>query len=388
MVSNYFKERIYLIVLTLLISCSEEREWAAVEEVPGSSRLSELLRDDATSGFPRAIEPRTFSFPADHGPHREYRNEWWYLTGNLDGPGGERFGYELTIFRFALSPSPPAGSESTWKTNQVYIGHFAVTDVPGSEFHVAQRYSRAHPGLAGASADPFRVWIDDWQIAAAGDAESWRLEAGQGDFALSLTLKPRKEPVLNGVDGLSRKSAEIGNASYYYSIPRLESAGTLVLGDREYEVTGTSWLDREWGSSALAADQQGWDWFALQLSDGTDLMYYQIRGTDGQVDQQTAGTRIAADGSYEYLRYGDVSLVVTGSWESELGGTYPAGWTIEIPSENTSLTVVPVLENQELVTNVRYWEGAVDVTGTSSGRSVTGRGYVELTGYASVGPEQ
>jgi predicted secreted hydrolase len=304
------------------------------------------------------------------------------VTGNLDGERGERFGYELTIFRFALSPDAPPASESAWRTNQVYIGHFAVTDVPGDEFHVAQRYSRAHPDLAGARAEPFRVWIDDWEIAALDSGQSWRLDAGEGDISLGLTITPRKPPVLNGADGLSRKSAEVGNASYYYSIPRLRSEGTLTIGDRAYAVSGMSWLDREWGSSALAANQQGWDWFALQLSDGTDLMYYQVRRTDGSIDDHSAGTRVARDGSYEHLGVDDVSLKVTGTWESELGGTYPAGWTLRIRGSDTLLTVVPVLENQELITNVRYWEGAVDVNGTSGGRTVTGRGYVELTGYA------
>lgn len=381
MISHFIKIT-YLIVLTLLISCDSAPRQRVGTEQPGSSRLSELLRDDTAAGFPRVVEPREFAFPADHGPHPAYRNEWWYLTGNLDGELGERFGYELTLFRFSLTPELIDRSESAWRTNQVFIGHFAITDVEGSDFHVAQRYSRAHPDLAGAVASPFKVWIEDWQIAATGSGDSWRLHAGERDFALSLTLIPQKQPILNGFDGLSRKSAEEGNASYYYSIPRLRSEGVLRLGDQQFDVAGVSWLDREWGSSALAPNQQGWDWFALQLSDGTDLMYYQLRRTDGSVDEYSAGTWVTADGDTVHLDNGDVELEVTDTWRSDQGGTYPAGWRMTIARLDISLTVIPVLDDQELTTNVRYWEGAVDISGQSGDRPLTGRGYVELTGYA------
>ena len=353
---------------------------AAAQGDTDKSQLSALLGSDSAE-FPKAIAPRTFDFPADHGPHPEFRNEWWYITGNLESDGGRRFGFELTIFRFALTPTMPT-SVSRWRTNQVYIAHFAVTDAAGEQFFVAERFSRGAVGLAGASADPFRVWIDDWEIAAADEAGAWTLQADDEEFALQLELAPRKPPILNGSYGLSQKSSEPGNASYYYSMTRLQSDGRLRIGNDEFAVSGLSWLDREWSSSALAADQQGWDWFALQLADGTDLMVYNLRNTDGSQDRHSAGTLVAADGTSRHLQHGDYSITVLDTWDSPQGGAYPARWRVNLPAEQITLTVTPVLDDQELFTTVRYWEGAVDVLGSRAGAEVSGRGYVELTGYA------
>lgn len=359
---------------------------------PGSSRLAELLGAGGVAGYSRALEPRAFSFPEDHGPHPEFRNEWWYVTGNLDGPLGERFGFELTIFRFSLAPQDEMTNENTsaWKTNQVYIGHFAVSDVGAEQFHVAQRYSRGSAGLAGATAVPFRVWLDDWSIKSvlaqpgqsAADNSVWELHANDADVSLDLRLLPLKQPVLNGQDGLSQKSAQPGNASYYYSVSRLETVGTLRIGARSYAVKGLSWLDREWGSSALSREQQGWDWFALQLSDGSDLMFYNLRRHDGAADKHSAGTWTDAAGKATQLHYNDVVIEVGEYWQSEQGDRYPMGWTISVPKLDLQIEVAPVLRNQELITTVRYWEGAVDVKGKSGHKVISGRGYVELTGYA------
>ena len=345
------------------------------------SQLSALLSSDADE-FPKAVAPRTFVFPDDHGPHPEFRNEWWYMTGNLDAEDGRRFGFELTIFRFALAAELPE-SQSDWRTNQVYIAHFAVTDADGQRFFVAERFSRGALGLAGATASPFRVWIDDWEIAARdGDDTRWLLRANDDDFAIDLQLVASKPPVLNGIDGLSQKSAEPGNASYYYSITRWQSDGVLRIGEEEFTVAGLSWLDREWSSSALAADQQGWDWFALQLADGSDLMVYNLRKTDGSEDIHSAGTWTSADGRFRHLQRDEYSITVLDTWDSPQGGSYPARWEVSLPAEELKLVVSPVLADQELFTTVRYWEGAVDVSGTRAGSPVAGRGYVELTGYA------
>ena len=382
------KKSVYLIVIAAItgFACAptDDLDRSIQATSSGSSRLSELLRAEGTEAYPRAIEQRDFDFPADHGPHAAYRNEWWYFTGNLDSDAGERFGFELTVFRFALTPELSVAPGSAWTTNQVYIAHFAVTDVARQHFHVAQRYSRGGVGLAGASAVPFRVWLDDWSITQASSSDAWRIRAGDDDLSLELVLRPEKPIVLNGDEGLSRKSAEVGNASYYYSIPRLSAEGALAIGDEQHDLTGRVWLDREWGSSALAANQQGWDWFALQLSDGSDLMFYTLRGVDGKPDVFSSGTWIAPDGSSESLSLEDVSIVVTDYWDSERGGRYPSAWEIDIPGRLLSLSVEPVLANQELNTNVRYWEGAVDVVGTSDGNDIEGRGYVELTGYADL----
>ncbi len=343
------------------------------------SRLAALLSADA-EGYAKALQPREFSFPADHGPHPDFRNEWWYVTGNLDGDDGRRFGYELTIFRFALAPKRPA-SQSQWRTNQVYIAHLAVTDADNNRFFVAQRYARGALGLAGAEAQPFKVWIDDWSIADEKPGR-WRLAAGDSEFAIDVSLSAQKAPVLNGVDGLSQKSSAPGNASYYYSITRLATEGHVRIDGREFGVSGLSWLDREWSTSALADDQVGWDWFALQLSDGSDLMFYGLRNTDGSRDVHSGGTFTGADGAATHLERDDIEITMLDTWNSPEGGTYPSRWRLRSPGLGLDVTVTPVMADQELFTTVRYWEGAVDVVGSRNGRRLSGRGYVELTGYA------
>ena len=345
------------------------------------SQLAELLGGDADAGFARALEPRAFVFPSDHGPHPEFRNEWWYVTGNLDDEDGRRFGFELTIFRFALAPASPE-STSAWRTNQVYIAHLAVTHAEDERFYVAQRYSRGALGLAGAKAEPFRVWIDDWEIATDAESNDWRISAADAGFGIDVTLTALRDPTLNGIDGLSQKSADPGNASYYYSITRLGTEGTIRIGEREYAVSGLSWLDREWSTSALGAEQVGWDWFALQLSDGSDLMFYGLRLKDGTQDPASAGTFVSAGGVTSHLGADDVEITVLDTWNSPEGGMYPSRWELRVPRFGLDVTVTPVMPDQELFTTVRYWEGAVDVEGTSEGAPVNGRGYVELTGYA------
>ncbi|MDH3860272.1 MAG: carotenoid 1,2-hydratase [Gammaproteobacteria bacterium] len=346
-----------------------------------TSQLADLLGSDADPAFARAIAPRAFVFPQDHGPHPEFRNEWWYVTGNLDNEDGERFGFELTIFRFALTPSVSA-SKSAWRTNQVYIAHLAVTDADNKRFYVAQRYSRGAAGLAGAQAKPFRVWIDDWEMAGKAEAGTWHLIADDEDFGIDLELRALKPPVLNGIDGLSQKSADPSNASYYYSITRLQTEGSLRIGENDYTVSGLSWLDREWSTSALAADQVGWDWFALQLDDGSELMIYGLRLENGTRDPASAGTFVSANGVTTHLAYDDVEISVLEEWSSPEGGSYPSRWLLRVPRFGLELNVTPVISDQELFTTVRYWEGAVDVTGEHELRPVEGRGYVELTGYA------
>jgi predicted secreted hydrolase len=200
---------------------------------------------------------------------------------------------------------------------------------------------------------------------------------------LSLSLAHLKAPVPNGIDGLSQKSSERGNASYYYSIPRIRADGTLSIAGEQHEVSGLAWLDREWGSSALSNEQEGWDWFALQLADGSDLMYYNLRRIDGKNDPHSAGTWIPERGDVIHLAAGDVKVEVTDFWDSPRGGRYPMSWIIAVPRLDLVVQVDPVLDAQELYTTVRYWEGAVDVAGVRAGRSISGRGYVELTGYAA-----
>ena len=280
-----------------------------------------------------------------------------------------------------MTPEAPE-RDSAWRTNQVYIAHLALTDADRDQFKVAERFSRGALGLAGAQAEPFRVWVDDWELASAGDAERWQLRASGDDFELDLELSPLKEPVLNGERGLSRKSSTTDSASYYYSITRLATEGRLSIAGGDHEVSGLSWLDREWSTSALAPDQVGWDWFSLQLADGTDLMLYNIRKSDGTTDEESSGTITFANGDSRGLNQDEFVIVVNETWDSPEGGTYPSKWSITVPAQGLEIEVVPVIADQELFTTVRYWEGAVDVSGTRRGVPVSGRGYVELTGYA------
>jgi predicted secreted hydrolase len=365
--------RRWLGCLTLFVAAS-----LTAASSPPTSRLGALRSHLDNRDFAQALEPRNFEFPADHGPHPEFRHEWWYVTGNLDGAGGERFGFELTFFRFALAPS--IDGASPWRTRQIYMAHFAVTDVTRKRFHFAERLSREALGLAGAQARPFRVWLENWSMQESTGG-IWHLHAGDARYSLELDLQALQAPVLNGDRGLSRKSSEPGAASYYYSIPRLAARGRLQRGTAAHEVSGLAWLDREWGSGALASDQEGWDWFALQLDDGSSLMFYVLRTATGR-DAASAGTWMHADGRSRPLRGEELDIEVRDYWESPRGGRYPARWHLRSRSLALDIEVQPVLASQELGTNPRYWEGAVDVRGTRGDRDVAGRGYVELVGYA------
>jgi len=348
--------------------------------------VAALLGGEDPGGFARATAPREFRFPADHGPHPEFRHEWWYFTGNLRAPGGRRFGYQLTFFRFALLPDPP-DRRSRWATNQAYMAHFAVTDAQGNRFHHFERTGRGALGLAGATARPFRVWLDDWSAEGGGSSTlPVRLRADEGGASVDLVLDTARPIVPQGDRGLSRKGAAPGNASHYYSMTRLATRGTVRVDGVTFPVEGNSWLDREWGTSSLEKGQVGWDWFALQLSDGRDLMFYRLRRGDGGSDPFSAGTLVLPDGSYLPLSLDDVRIETLESWRSPEGGArYPSRWRLRLPSEKLELDVIPRIAGQELRTTVRYWEGAVRVHGTSRGEPVEGEGYVELTGYGETG---
>jgi predicted secreted hydrolase len=353
---------------------------------PLTASVTALLGGEDSGGFARATAPRAFRFPDDHGQHPEFRHEWWYFTGNLRTPGGRRFGYQLTFFRFAMSPDPPA-RVSRWATNQAYMAHFAITDAQGNRFRHFERTGRGALGLAGATARPLRVWLDDWSVEGVeASTLPIRLRATEDEASLDLVLDTTRPIVLQGDRGLSRKSAASGNASYYYSMTRLGTRGSLRIEGVSFPVEGNSWLDREWGTSSLEKGQDGWDWFALQLSDGRDLMFYRLHRGDGVTDPFSAGTLVLPDGSVRPLSPDNVRIETLGYWKSpESGARYPSRWRMLLPSEGLELEVVPRIADQELRTSVRYWEGAVGVRGTSRGEPVEGDGYVELTGYGEPG---
>jgi predicted secreted hydrolase len=347
-----------------------------------SIAVADALRG-AAEGYARASEPRLFAFPDDHGPHPDYRTEWWYYTGNLATAEGRRFGFQLTFFRIAQAPAA-APRPSKWAATQVFMAHLAVTDVAGGRFHPATRVVRDALDLAGATARPFRVWTEDWSVEGEGeDALPMRLRAGEGPVAIDLVLEEGKPLVLHGERGLSRKGPGEGNASYYYSFTRMPARGTVRIGAERFAVTGSAWMDREWSTSALGADQIGWDWFALQLLDGRDLMVYRLRRRDGAIDPFSAGTIVGADGLARQLYAAEVIIEPLAWWTSPRGGTrYPARWRLTVPREALTLEIAPVVADQEFAEPVRYWEGAVRVEGRAGGRPVGGLGYVELVGYA------
>jgi len=352
----------------------------AAPAVAHDERRSELSFRSATEGY-------RFEFPRDHGSHDEFRTEWWYYTGHLQAMDGRRFGFEVTFFRRAMPLEEVKTQPSRWSLSQLYLAHFAVTDVNGARFVYAEKLSRAGLGKAGADSGRLHVWMDDWSAESSGLDGTQTLEAHDGALVLSLSLKPTKPLVVHGRNGISKKGGGAGQASHYYSFTQLETRGTLTVDSHPMAVTGTGWMDHEFGSAELGADVVGWDWFSVQFEDKSELMLYRLRRADGASDPASSGTIIFPDGRSRHLSLDDITINATNSWTSPAShARYPSTWLIAIPSLLLELHVVPLLEGQELRTSrstqVTYWEGAVSVSGTKQGQPVKGQGYVELTGYA------
>lgn len=349
--------------------------------------------DGSDAGYAKADRVIELDFPADHGPHPDFQTEWWYLTGNLKTDEGRRYGLQWTIFRRALEPEMQS-RDSAWASRQVYLGHFAVTDVEANQHHSFERLARGAVGIAGSEfedGEPLRVWLEDWSLTSADDHAGfpWTLRAAghaedgrdEEDVTVEIHIEPRKPLVLQGEKGLSRKNSMPGGASYYYSFTRLDATGSIRNGERNETVQGTAWLDREWSTSVLAPNQTGWDWFALNLDDasgeGRDLMVYQLRLEDG-VDPASKGVLVGPQGEKTLLALDDYDLEVLDHWTSPEGPTYPIAWRLRLPAHDLDLEVRAVIPDQELDVAFRYWEGAVDVAGRAG---ESGRGYVELVGY-------
>lgn len=375
-------KRILVILLALMLTlsaCVGNGNSEVQTRLEGLPQISTNIE-----GFARADGPPAFEFPRDHGPHPDFQTEWWYYTGNLEGADGRRFGYQLTFFRRAVRPAAErVARESDWSAEQIYLAHFAFTDVSGEKFQAFERFERGAAGLAGAEADPlYHVWLHDWQVEQTGE-DTFRLVAQDGAVGLDLTLTDRKGIILQGDRGYSRKGAEPGNASLYYSQTRLESTGTVTVEGESIPVTGLSWLDREISTSALSEGQVGWDWFSIQLDDGSELMLYTIRNKDGSAGEYSQGTFVAPDGTTTPLKREDFTISPEATWRSPHSkGVYPSQWRVQVPGQNIDLRVEPLLADQELQVSVVYWEGAVRITGTRGGAQVSGYGYTELTGYA------
>ncbi len=359
--------------------------WRSQQTAPTATEIVALQSAQGAEGFARVTAPRAMQFPQDHGPHFDYQTEWWYYTGNLESAGGRRFGYQLTFFRRGITPGDGNVRASDWATNQIYFAHFAITEAKNNSHNETEIFERGAAGLAGASGEPFRVWIDNWSANGLNaDASQARLQADDGKMALDLVLSAAKPPVVHGANGISQKSDAAGNASYYVSFTRMPTQGTLRVNGETFAVTGASWFDHEWGTTALGANAAGWDWFSIQLDDNRELMFFQIRNKDGSVEPFSSGTLVEADGSTKFLKRDDVKITPQTFWTSSFSqGKYPSKWRVEIPSVHLDLTVTPLIADQEMRVSFTYWEGAVNAAGTSNGQNVRGQGYVEMTGYGN-----
>ncbi len=358
---------------------------------------SSPLGPDFSPAWREAAPGYEFSFPRDHAAHPDNRIEWWYYTGTLETKSGRRFGYQLTFFRVGVVREPK--NASRWALRDLYMAHFAISDIEQQSFHSFERINRAGIGWAGADVfdrnapgeeqhrlkSTVRVWNEDWDARIEGGRHM--LHAIDEDWSLDLKLTPSKSEVIHGENGISQKGPSAGNASHYYSLTRLESSGQIAVDGEAFEVAGLSWMDHEFGTSVLDDQQVGWDWFSIQLEDGRDLMLFEIRRQDGSIDQRSSGTLIEAGGHAIHLNYEDFSLAPGQMWRSsKSGASYPTAWKIDLPRYGLRLNVTAAFEAQELrtpeSTGVTYWEGSVAIEGAAGDKKIRGRGYLEMTGYA------
>ncbi len=324
----------------------------------------------------QALPGYRFEFPRDHFDHPGFRTEWWYYTGNLHTANGHRYGFELVFFRQGQQRGEDR-NPSAWRVDDLYLAHLAWTDIDGHRFRSYRRLNRAGPGIAGASLTAARIWNGNWQAQWDLASERQTLTAVADDVRFTLRLAPLKAPVINGENGVSRKAEGAGKASYYVSLTRLSVEGTL----NGAAVTGLAWMDHEWFTHQLEDNQRGWDWFSVQLDDGTELMLFELRRMDGSIDPFSAGTFVDRDGRATHLRREDFELVPESWWaSSKTGGRYPVAWRVRVPSRGIELRCSAAFPDQELAadgTSPSYWEGAVEYSGTQHGA-----GYLEMTGYA------
>jgi predicted secreted hydrolase len=329
------------------------------------------LSEDAAD-FAQVKPGRVFSFPADHGPHPEFRLEWWYVTANLKDGSGTPFGAQWTLFRQALAPG---AQREGWANQQIWMAHAAVTRADIHRFN--QTYARGGVGQAGVTPEPFLAWIDSWAMRGmdafdANTVSPLALNAAAEDFSYALQLETDHPLVLQGDGGYSKKSLR-EQASYYYSQPFFKARGRLSIDDKPVEVSGLAWMDREWSSQPLAPDQKGWDWFALHFASGEKLMLYRMRQSDG--NHYVSGNWIVADGPARPLGPGDITMTPGATIEID-GHRLPVAWQIAIPQLALSIECRALNARAWNGTSFAYWEGPISFSG-----SHTGVGYLELTGY-------
>jgi predicted secreted hydrolase len=321
------------------------------------------------AAFTPVVPGRVFSFPADHGPHDGFRIEWWYITANLKDDQGHEFGVQWTLFRSALKATPEVAG---WANQTIWLGHAAVTSA--TVHHAAERYARGGVGQAGVSVQPFNAWIDDWRFSSQGADTLVDLQLSARDklFSYQLRLTSTRPPVLQGDKGFSQKS-EQGQASYYYSQPFFQASGTLEIDGKTYQVSGPAWLDREWSSQPLTANQSGWDWFSLHLDSGEQVMLYRMRQKNGE--PYLTGTWIDAQGQTQLLHATDIRLIPQDT-ATVAGRSMPVRWSITIPARHLDITIDALNPNAWMDLRIPYWEGPVRLSGSHGGQ-----GYLEMTGY-------
>ena len=348
-----------------------------------------MLAATAALGFDIARPGYDYQFPRDHFSHPNFETEWWYYTGNLHTRQGRRFGFELTFFRYAIRED--AEGDSPWNIGDLYLAHLTLSDIEGQRFYKTDRLNRSGPGLAGADAGKALIWNGNWRVQwlePATPKGPQRLTAYVDEFSLELDLSPLKPPVFHGVNGISQKAAGEGKASHYISFTRLAVSGSLALQNETFEVKGLAWMDHEFSTDSLGADQIGWDWMSIQLDDDSELMLYRMRRSDGTADPHSSGTYIYANGRTRHLDWSQIQMTpaADSDWKSPTtGGVYPLMWKVEIPHLDLRLTGTTDLDDQEVVSERRvgpsYWEGAMNFSGQKAGKPIAGVGYLEMTGY-------
>lgn len=370
-----------LALLGLLASLSGCNRESPSSQAPSLS-LSRTLAIGDAEGFSKAQTGTALNFPADHRAHPDYRIEWWYFTGHLtaqDQGRSRHIGYQLALFRFALRADSDPGDG--WDSPQVYMAHAALSLPEQQAFLFSERLSRPAAGLAGSEAQHWQVWVEDHSARSLSTAGFFplRLRAADQAFELDLTLAAGRGPLLHGDAGYSQKSDAPGSASYYVSYSRLPTSGRVRIDDRWLEVTGESWMDQEWGSALLGDQQTGWDWLSLQLDNGYDLMIFRIR--DQQQGSVTVrGSLIDPDGTVNSFVDDGASMQPTGNWRSpHSGAVYNTAWSISVPQFDLLLQIKALQPDQELRTQVVYWEGMIEASGQHRGAPVEGRGYLEMT---------
>ena len=339
-------------------------------------------RTDAAQ-YRAAVPGYQFAFPRDYFDHPDFQTEWWYYTGNVRAADGRRFGFELTFFRQAIDRD--SSKTTTWDVRDLYLAHLALSDLDRGEYYHVERTSRAGPGLAGVSASDGRIWSGNWEIQLSETEQ--KLQAVDDRFDLHFSLRPEKPVVIQGEHGVSQKGAGAGRASHYLSLTRLAASGQIKLGRDTFNVTGLAWMDHEFFTQQLEANQIGWDWVGLQLEDKTELMLFRIRRHDGSADPYSSGTFVRADGIGIHLRAHEFTFQPEKEiWKSGItGAVYPIRWRVSVPSLGIEVTLTTPLPKQELTSNgvggPSYWEGAITVSGRRGKVAATGAGYLEMTGY-------